>query len=266
MAWQPDLLWDVPAFLEYVQPALTPDAVHAAERQFGVTLPSAYLAMLAVQNGGYLRATWPDLPHERLDGIGPEFPSITRDDAWWRAPDAEEEMWVPPEPGLLVPFDGGGHWNLCFDYRGAGPRADPTIAYIDIEAEQDVPVAGSLDAFLDGLVDEVDATAFRISADVSLDAFAQVFAAVSGREVVDQGDWNYGYRQLRAQMVDGAWMWVSENRVPAGVRRDGNQVVATAETALRLPADPACRLIVTCTPDAVKATRAALRATGHWPD
>jgi hypothetical protein len=78
-----------------VQPVLTPDAVHAAERQFGVTLPSPYLAMVAVQNGGYLRASWPGLPHRRLDGIGPGFPSITRDDAWWRDPDAKDEMWVP---------------------------------------------------------------------------------------------------------------------------------------------------------------------------
>ena len=122
MTWQPHLLWDVPAFLEYVQPALTPDAVRAAEKQLRVTLPGAYLAMVEVQNGGHLRATWPDLPHQRLDGIGPRFPSITRDEAWWRTPDAENDMWVPDQPELLIAFDGGGHWNLCFDYRGGGRR------------------------------------------------------------------------------------------------------------------------------------------------
>jgi hypothetical protein len=163
----PALLWQAPAFLPQVQPALTATAVRDAERSLGVTLPPAYLSMLAVQNGGYPRARWPDLPHRSLDGIGPRYPSLTVDDAWWRTPDPDDGMWVPPGSALLIPFDGEGHWNLCLDYRARGPRAEPAVTF------------------------------------------------------------------------------------------------ATPETALRLPTDPGCRLIVECTPDATGTTRALLRATGH---
>jgi len=266
MSRQPQLLWEVPAFLDYVQPALTPDAVRTAEQQLRVRLPRAYLAMLEVQNGGHLRATWPDLPHQRLDGIGPQFPSITRDEAWWRAPDAEDDIWVPDEPELLIAFDGGGHWNLCFDYRGGGPHAEPAVTYIDIDSEDDEPVAVSVDAFLDGLVDELEHTAIRISADLTLDAFAAAFTEATGREVVDQGNSHQGYRQLRVGLTNGTWMWIGPNRVPAGFRREGDMVVVTMQTALRLPQHPACQLIVTCTPDAVAETRAALEATGLRPE
>ncbi|MGI5180316.1 SMI1/KNR4 family protein [Dactylosporangium sp. CA-152071] len=261
---QPAMLWEVPAFLPYVQPRLTSAAVRAAERQLGVTLPATYLAMLETQNGGYLRATWPGLPHRRLDGLGPNFPGVTAGRAWWQAPDADDEMWVPPEPGLLVPFDGEGHWDLCWDYRTAGPRAEPAVTYVDVDAEEQVAVAGSFDAFLDGLVDEVETTAMRVMADISLDTFGQILAEVSGHEIEDQGDWNHGYRELRARLGEQAWLWVSPNRVPAGFDRDGAHVVTTPETALRLPADPDCHLIVQCTPDAAAAVQAMLVAAGYW--
>lgn len=259
----PAQLWRAPAFLPHVQPALTATAVRDAERYLGVTLPSAYLSMLAHQNGGYLRATWPELPHRSLDGIGPAFPSLTVDDAWWRTPDADDDMWVPPGPALLIPFDGEGHWNLCLDYRTHGPRAEPAVTYVDVDAEEETPVADSVDAFLDGLVDDLETTAFRIHADIDLDLFAETLAAASGYKFEDQGNWNHGYRQLRARLGNGAWLWLSANRVPAGFDRDGPRVIATPETALRLPTDPACRLIVECTPDAIETTRALLHATGH---
>jgi hypothetical protein len=264
MARPPALLWAVPAFRPYVQPPLTAAAVRDAERYFGVRLPAGYLAMLAVQNGGYLRATWPDLPHRGLDGIGPTYPSLILDDAWWRAPGAAEEMWVPPGLALLIPFDGDGHWDLCFDYRVSGPHAEPAVTYLDVETEKEAPVADSFDAFLDGLVDELETTAFRIRADVSLDVFAQTFTAASGYEFEDAGNWDHGYRQLRARLDNGAWLWLSANRVPAGFDRDGTRVIATPQTALRLPTDPACHLVVECTPDATETTQAVLRAIGHW--
>jgi hypothetical protein len=263
---QPAVLWAVPAFLPYVQPPLTSAAVRAAERHLGVTLPATYLAMLETQNGGYLRATWPELPHQRLDGIGPNFPGVAAGRAWWHAPDADEEMWVPPEPDLLVPFDGEGHWDLCWDYRTSGPHAEPAVTYVDIDAEEHATVAGSFDAFLDGLVDEVEATAFRVTADISLDRFGQILAEVSGHEIEDQGDWNHGYRELRARLGDGSWLWVSPNRVPAGFDRDGAQVITTQETALRLPAEPDCRFIVQCTPDVTAVVQAMLEEAGHRYD
>jgi len=91
------------------------------------------------------------------------------------------------------------------------------VTYVDIETEEQVQVADTFAAFLDGLVDEVETRAFRIAADVSLDAFAHVLATVTGYEVTDQGDWSHGYQQLRARLSGGGWMWVSPNRVPRWV-------------------------------------------------
>lgn len=258
-------LWLAPAFLDYVQPRLTSDLVRAAEAQLRVRLPANYLDMLEAQNGGYLRATWPGLPHRRLDGIGTGFPSLTSVDAWWYGADANAGAWVPAESELLVPFDGDGDWDLCFDYRVHGPSAAPTVTYIDIEQGHDIALTDSFDSFLSGLVDEVERLAIRVYADVDLDEFGRLFAAACGQPVVDQGDWNYGHRHLMANMgAPDRWAWISPNRVPAGFRRAGDRVVSTAETALRLPQDEACRLLVRFTPDAAEATRAALLATGLW--
>lgn len=88
--------WQVPAFLDYVQPSLTDEAVALAEEQLGVTLPSPYLKLLRQQNGGYLRAA--SGISSQLNGIGPRFPSITRDEAWWRPRNADTGAWHPPIP------------------------------------------------------------------------------------------------------------------------------------------------------------------------
>jgi hypothetical protein len=50
--------------------------------------------------------------------------------------------------------------------------------------------------------------------------------------------------------------------VPAGFRRNGRAVITTPDTALRLPEDPACRVLVSCTDDSRRAVTAALRAVG----
>lgn len=54
-------VWRVPVYLPYLQPDLTDERVAEAERSLGVKLPEANLALLRVQNGGYLRRS----VHER---------------------------------------------------------------------------------------------------------------------------------------------------------------------------------------------------------
>jgi hypothetical protein len=256
-------LWAVPAYLDYVQPVLTEEAVAEAEHQVGVRLPQAYLQMLGVQNGGYVRATWPDSPHRCVNGIGPGFPNITRE-PWWRRDDVEDDdMWVPTDPELLVSFDGEGHWDLCLDYRACGPAGEPAVTYVDNELEEDTRLTDSFMNFLDGLVDEVEREAIRVYGPVSLEEFTTVLGRVIDRDFVDDGDWNNGYRVFRARLGEPAsWAWVTPNRVPAGFRRDGARVLTTDEMALRLPADPDCTVLVTATPDSDDMIRRAVRATG----
>jgi hypothetical protein len=256
-----DSLWAVPAYLDYVQPALTDDAVAEAEAQLGVRLPRAYLQMLTVQNGGSVRATWPDSPHRRVDGIGPELPNLTHE-PWWRRDDAEDDMWVPADPELLVSFDGEGHWDLCFDYRACGPTGEPAVTYVDSELEEDTRLTDSFVDFLDGLVDEVERDAIRVYGPVSPEEFTTVLGRAIDRDFVDVGDWNNGYRVFRARVGESAsWVWVSPNRVPAGFRRQGERLLTTDETALRLPADPDCSLLMTSTSDVDAIVRQAALAT-----
>ncbi|MFI5912490.1 SMI1/KNR4 family protein [Dactylosporangium sp. NPDC051541] len=255
------VLWDVPAYLPYVQPPLTAAAVRRAEEQLRVTLPAAYLAMLEVQNGGSLRATWPGSPHRALAGIGPHFPSITRDEAWWRSPAEDDEMWVPPGADRLIPFDGGGHWDLCLDYRGGA--GEPAVVMVDVDGEEETPIAPDFDAFLAGLVDETEASALRVRSGIGLDDLAACLGDELGCAFVDRGDWAHGYRRLHARLRDGnAQVWLSENRVPAGFHREGRQVVVTTETTLRLPADPRCRIIVETADDDAGEARKALQNLG----
>ncbi len=70
-------IWQVPAYLPYLQPELTDDAIAAAEKAIGYTLPAEYLELLRIQNGGYIRLSLPEMVHDSIAGIGPYFPSLT---------------------------------------------------------------------------------------------------------------------------------------------------------------------------------------------
>jgi hypothetical protein len=111
MAATADTIWRVPAYLPYLQPPLTDEAVAAAEKAIGFELPAEYLHLLRKQNGGYIRYSLPENVHNTIAGIGPHFPSLTEFD--W---DQCQESVSFPLRGL-VPFDGDGHWHLCLDYR-----------------------------------------------------------------------------------------------------------------------------------------------------
>ncbi|MBC8166853.1 MAG: SMI1/KNR4 family protein [Bryobacteraceae bacterium] len=129
--------------------------VAGAERRLGVGLPSEYLALLRIQNGGYThgfgfpmsqRTSWATdhVPLDALNGIG--------------GPDAElgthnildrdymtEEWGLPPHQVLLT---GDGHWWITLDYRN-GPS--PTVQWLDVEIGEEVVVADSFATLLAGL-------------------------------------------------------------------------------------------------------------------
>lgn len=256
--------WQVPAFLDFVQPALTDAAVSAAEAQLGVKLPDAYLVLLRQQNGGALRATWPATYSRMLQGIGPCSPSITLDQARWRPKNLTPGSWAPPQSELLIPFDGDGDWDMCFDYRKRGPRAEPEITLIDCECEFEEPIAADFLAFLAGLVDQA-AMSIRIYGDVTAESVARALAQQLGAPAPRVDDCASGYASWRiALRGDHQWCWVSSNRVPAGFRRDSktNRVVMTEETALQVPEDPECVALVSSTADARAAVSAGFTALG----
>ena len=135
-----ETIWRVPAYLPYLQPALTEDGIAAAETKIGHKLPKEYLDLLRVQNGGYIRFSLPDIGHDTIAGIGPLSPSLAGFN--WE----ECQNYVSYPLKNLIPFDGDGHWYLCLDYRMN--ERTPAITYLDIECDQERRIADSFAAYL----------------------------------------------------------------------------------------------------------------------
>jgi SMI1-KNR4 cell-wall len=210
-----DTIWRVPAYLPYLQPPLTDDAIAAAESTIGFRLPVEYLALLRQQNGGYIRLSLPDMVHDTIAGIGPHFPSLT-DFSW----DDVQHCVSFPLQGL-VPFDGDGHWHLCLDYRANATQ--PSVTYIDIEVDDQTPVAATFAEYLALLrVDAGDAYVLDSIADVGL-IIAQLSAALNV-PFAPADSWDHGYPIHRASLGTTdtpEWLWLSANRAPRGfVRAD----------------------------------------------
>ena len=141
----------------YRNPPLAAGALRAAQEQLGVTLPPAYVALLRHQNGGYTKGfvypmsrptSWAadHVPLDEMAGIQlklnwgkPQNILLTRE----MTKDWEN---MPPRQVLLA---GDGHWWVSLDYRR---RTVPRVSWIDLESDEDLPVASTFEQFLEGLV------------------------------------------------------------------------------------------------------------------
>ena len=139
----------------YNHPPLTDEMVAEAERRLGVTLPAEYLALLRVQNGGYTHGfgflmaeptSWAKdhVPLNDLAGIVTD-PAVNTAQNILDTAYMTEEWGLPPSQALL---SGEGHWWITLDYRKG---AIPSVAWIDVERNQELQIAPSFAAFLDGL-------------------------------------------------------------------------------------------------------------------
>ncbi|MEZ6136335.1 MAG: WGR domain-containing protein [Pirellulaceae bacterium] len=133
------------------RPALTPTFIKAREKSLGIRFPVALKKLLLKQNGGNLvdpeflvggqAYDLTDIPP--LGGIN----SLAVD----YADHLEMAEGKLPEPELIFPLCGDGHWFLAMDYRNVGPQAEPEIIYLDIEGRVScVKVADSFNQFLAG--------------------------------------------------------------------------------------------------------------------
>lgn len=140
----------------YGNPPLTDEAISIAERQLGVRLPKEFIELLREQNGGYTSGfafptnqcpSWAS-DHVSLD----ELAGIVVDPAHKGVHNIlltdymTHEWGLPPRQVLLA---GDGHWWITLDYRAS---SEPVVTWIDTEVDQDVVLAPSFAAFLDGLV------------------------------------------------------------------------------------------------------------------
>lgn len=153
MAIDPHAFWDENY---YNHPPLTDAMIAEAERKLGVRLPAELIALLRVQNGGYTKGfafpmsrktSYAD-DHIVLEDLGGIVTDPNHETAH-NILDTEymtNEWGLPPKQVLL---SGDGHSWISLDYREG---SEPAVAWIDVESDEDVRVAGSLREFLDGLV------------------------------------------------------------------------------------------------------------------
>lgn len=242
----PQNIWRVPAYLPYLQPDLTEEAITDAEIKLGVRLPEDFLAVLRAQNGGYIRYSIGELPHDQIYGIGPHFPSLTDFD--WD--DVRDHVGF--ELQGLIPFDGDGHWHLCLDYRR--DRATPAVSYIDIECDSEQEVAPSFAAYLKLLKVDVEERDFVLPAVESLDDLLAALSSEMGVTFEPPDSWAHGYPQHRARGPGEApqWIWISPNLVQRGfVREDDSRYEELRDRlpgeAQRYPGLPHSSYILTVT-------------------
>jgi hypothetical protein len=206
----PEKIWQVPMYLPYLQPALTDEAINDAELKIGHKLPLEYISLLRIQNGGYIRYTLSDTPHEVIAGIGSYFPSLTEFN-WLN----EYEGAVSFELNGLIPFDGDGHWNICLDYRKN--KTEPEITYIDTETDYEIKIADSFRDYLALLVLKTDCE-YVIQSNRSLNEAIKNISALTGITFEEPDTFAQGYPIYRSK-INEAWIWVSPNKVPKGFVR-----------------------------------------------
>jgi len=207
-------IWGVPVYLPYLQPKLTEKRILSAEKKLGYKLPKAFLDLLTIQNGGYIRFSLPDNPHSMIYGIGPNFPSLLGSDL----EEVQEYVSFPLEG--LIPFDGDGHWHLCLDYR-KNPKS-PSVTYIDIECDNQKSIAKSFADYLKLLVIDTEED-YVLESVTDIQELQKAVSKALKKEFDPPDLWSYGYPVYRIALGTKRkpeWLWISPNEVPAGFVRE----------------------------------------------
>ncbi len=242
-----ETIWRVPAYLPYLQPSLTASAAIAAEAKIGYKLPAEYLNLLKKQNGGYIRYSLPEMVHEIIAGIGPNFPSLTNFD--WE--EFQEHVRFPLNG--LVPFGGDGHRHLCLDYRQH--KDAPVITHVDIECDHETPIATSFADYLAKLkIDSGEDYVVENASDIqriTSELSAALGAAFEPVDTYAHGCAMHHRARLRRE-DDRQWVWLSPNNVPRGYVRPNHARYAELKDllpgfALRFPEVPADAYILRAT-------------------
>lgn len=140
----------------YNHPKLTDKMIRKAENKLGVKLPNELIALLRIQNGGYtkgfvfpmsVKTSWSSdhVPFNELGGIVTDPSHETAQNLLDSSPLSTE--WDVPQRQVLLAGD--GHFWITLDYRKG---EEPSVAWIDTECDEDIPISVSFRDFLAGLV------------------------------------------------------------------------------------------------------------------
>ena len=140
-----------------VQQPLTDELVREAECELGVTLPSALLDLLRIQNGGIVAAdhdafptgrptSWSEdrVPFDNLMGIGRREGTTSLLDTPYLV-----EEWAMPAP--LVLLSGDGHCWIGLDYRTCGRDGEPSVTWFETDLDAELVLADDFRSFIEGL-------------------------------------------------------------------------------------------------------------------
>jgi SMI1-KNR4 cell-wall len=240
-------IWQVPVYLPYLQPVLADGILKDAESKIGYNLPIEYIELLRVQNGGYIRFTIEETGHHQIFGIGPHYPSITDMDL------NDFEGCVSYEIKGLVPFDGDGHWYLCFDYRNN--KTEPEIIFIDTELDREKTIAKNFKEYLSQLVLESGGN-FIIETELPIQNVIKNISKDLKIQFEEPNSYDYGYPVYRARFNE-SWIWISPNSVNNGfVRIDDKRYEELKNLvnghSLRYPEIPAESLLIVFSEDEVR--------------
>lgn len=148
-------------FWNLSQPAtfkpVTSVSIKRVEEELGVQLPSLLIELLRIKNGGstspmFLNCTdksiWIDGYYsiEELFGINDE----STDRIGILSTPYLISEWDLPEQQILILGD--GHWWITLDYRINAK--EPSVNWIEPEAERDVVIANNFEEFVRNLLDE----------------------------------------------------------------------------------------------------------------
>ena len=162
-AIDPSGFWDDSDYArqEYVAAPLTDETLAAVEVELGYVLPRAYVALSRQQNGGIPmrtnhrtkeRTSWAE-DHVAITGIY----SIAFDRPCSLCGTCSSKFWMEEwgYPNIGVYFadcPSAGHDMLCLDYRGCGPKGEPSVVHIDQELGYKITyVADNFESFVRGL-------------------------------------------------------------------------------------------------------------------
>jgi len=256
---QASLIWQVPAYLPYVQTELTEAMIETTEEAIGQRLPEHYLNLLRQQNGGYIRLGLPETPHNVISGIGTRYPYLYSPD--WS--ELEEEVSFSLKG--LVPFDGVGHWHLCLDYRSGA--VTPSITFVDLEEDTQTAIAKNFQSYLQKLKLTVEEGEFLVVAPEGIEDFTQRLAKVLKVEFEAPNSYEQGYPIYRANVGRSQvpeWIWVSANQVPKGfIREDDDEYEELKDSrpglAKRYPELPEHSFLLTVTDGVAPSVTGALK-------
>ena len=153
--------WDGSSSFGVLDP-LTDRRVAEAEQTLAVRLPTAYLELLRVQNGGSVNpefdahptvvpTSWAEnhVPFPAMMGIGPPGLMISILDS----PELNQGWEQPKE---LVLLSGDGHYWVALDYRRCGGAGEPSVVWFDNEIGEDIQLAPAFLTFVEGLCPSED--------------------------------------------------------------------------------------------------------------